>query len=117
MIDWAEVNAGKWPELRLLHAVPNGGSRSSAKDRRGTRYSTEAQRLSAEGLKPGVPDLDLPVARRGFHGLRLEMKGIDGNVSTVQMWWIRELAGQGYLAVVKYCADEAITTIKWYLEG
>ena len=117
VIDWANVNAGKWPELRLLHAVPNGGSRASAKDRRGNRYSSEAQRLSTEGLRPGVPDLDLPVSRRGFHGLRIEMKAIDGKVSVVQKWWIRELAAQGYLAVVKYGADDAIATLKWYLEG
>jgi hypothetical protein len=117
VIDWANVNVVKWPELRLLHAVPNGGSRAAAEDRRGNRYSTEAQRLSAEGLKPGVPDLDLPVARRGFHGLRIEMKAIDGRVSANQTWWLRELAAQGYLAVVRYGADEAIKTIDWYLEG
>ena len=117
VIDWAKVNAGRWPELRLLHAVPNGGSRASVKDRRGNRYSNEAQRLSAEGVRPGVPDLDLPVARRGFHGLRIEMKAIDGKASAVQMWWIRELAAQGYLAVVKYGADEAIAILKSYLAG
>ena len=117
VVDWANLNAGRWPELRLLHAVPNGGSRAAAEDRRGNRYSLEARRLSAEGLKPGVPDLDLPVARRGFHGLRIEMKSMDGRVSADQTWWLRELAAQGYLAVVKYGADEAIATIKWYLEG
>ena len=117
VVDWAKVCAGQWPELRLLHAIPNGGSRASAEDRKGNRYSPEAQRLRDEGVKAGVPDLDLPIARRGFHGLRIEMKASDGRVSPDQDWWIHELTDQGYLAVVKYSADEAIATIKWYLEG
>ena len=117
VIDWASVKASKWPELRLLHAIPNGGSRASAENRRGSRYSPEAQRLRSEGVRSGVPDLDLPVARRGYHGLRIEMKTIDGKVSSQQKWWLDELTAQGYLAVVRHGADEAITTIKWYLEG
>jgi len=115
VMDWATANSGRWSELKLLHAIPNGGSRAAKIDRKGRRYSPEAQRMVAEGVKSGVPDLDLPVARRGFHGLRIEMKAIDGTVSSEQKWWLRELGEQGYCAIVRNGADAAIAAIKWYL--
>ena len=50
---WAVFQSGRFPELALLYHVPNGGSRKKA----------EAGRFRAEGVKAGVPDLCLPVAR------------------------------------------------------
>lgn len=61
---WAAFQSGRFPELALLYHVPNGGSRKKA----------EAGRFRAEGVKAGVPDLCLPVARGGFHGLYIELK-------------------------------------------
>ena len=46
-----------------VFAIPNGGSR----DRR------EAARMTAQGVKPGVPDLFIPRAAGKFHGLFIEM--------------------------------------------
>jgi len=48
----------------LLHHIPNGGLR----DKR------EGARLKASGVIAGVCDLFLPMARRGAHGLYIEMK-------------------------------------------
>lgn len=53
LFSWAAMKRGKYPELDLLFHIPNGGSRGKA----------EAARFKAEGVKPGVPDLFLPVAR------------------------------------------------------
>lgn len=53
LFSWAAMQSGKYPELNLLYHVPNGGS----------RHKAEAGRLRAEGVKAGVPDLCLPVAR------------------------------------------------------
>lgn len=61
---WAAFQSGKYPELKLLYHVPNGGSRKKS----------EAGRFKAEGVKAGVPDLCLPVARGGYHGLYIELK-------------------------------------------
>lgn len=60
---WAAFQSGRFPELALLYHVPNGGSRKKA----------EAGRFRAEGVKAGVPDLCLPVARGGFHGLYIRV--------------------------------------------
>lgn len=48
----------------LLNSVPNG-----ARVRQ-----TQARVLLAEGLTAGVADLELNVARGGWHGLKIEMK-------------------------------------------
>ena len=61
---WAALQSAAYPELTLLYHIPNGGS----------RHKAEAGRLKAEGVKAGVPDLCLPVARGGFHGLYVELK-------------------------------------------
>ena len=89
LVAWARHTESHWPELALLHAIPNGG----------WRHKATAGRLKAEGLKPGVPDLCLPVARHGYHGLYLEMKSKKGRVRQSQRWWLDALTAQGYLAV------------------
>lgn len=64
VINWARFYAKDFPELDLLHHIPNGGSRNQL----------EAANLKRQGVKAGVPDLCLPVARNGKHGLYVEMK-------------------------------------------
>ena len=61
---WCSYIAIRHPELNLLYHVPNGGSRNEI----------EAANLKRQGVKAGVPDLALPVARKGYHGLYIEMK-------------------------------------------
>jgi hypothetical protein len=61
---WCALSVGKYPELELLFHIPNGGYRGKA----------EAGRFKAAGVKAGVWDLFLPVARGGYHGLFVEMK-------------------------------------------
>ena len=96
------------PELALLHAIPNGGHRNVV----------VAKRLKDEGVKPGVPDLFLPVARGGSHGLYVEMKRIKGGrVSEVQKDWIRALMAQGYKVEVAKGAVDAFGVIKDYISS
>ena len=61
---WAGFAAGTMPELNLLYHIPNGGSRNKA----------EAANLKRQGVRAGVPDLFLPVARGGYHGPYIELK-------------------------------------------
>ena len=72
--------------------------------------------MKAEGLKAGVPDLCLPVARQGYHGLYIEMKYGRNKPTAKQKWWLEKLAEQGYKTIVCWGADEAIAVLEDYLE-
>lgn len=65
---WAAMMEWKYPQLRRLYHIPNGGKRTKA----------EAGIFKAMGVKSGVPDVHLPVARGGYHGLYIEMKRTKG---------------------------------------
>ena len=108
LFEWAALSGGKWPELALMYHIPNGGSRSKS----------EAGRFKAEGVKSGVPDICLPVARGRYHGLYIELKRVKGGrVSPAQQGWIAALRDQGYCACVCKGWDDAAHIIKAYLEG
>lgn len=112
---WARWNNVNYPELRLMFAIPNGGHRNLL----------VARKMKAEGVKAGVPDIFLPVARGGFHGLFVEMKaesarpkkGGKGGLSDLQCEWIGDLRNQGYKVAVCYGRDEAIAEITNYLKA
>ena len=108
IFQWAAYSVGRFPELRLLHAIPNGGARSAV----------TGAKLKAQGVKAGVPDMCLPVSRGGYHGLYIELKRRHGGrVAPEQRTWIADLSGQGYLAVVCCGCDEAIDVLEKYLTG
>ena len=103
---WSEWARLDWPELGLLFAVPNGGRRDAV----------TGARLKAEGVKAGVPDVWLPVARQGYHGLVIELKADEKKRPTKeQERWIAELMEQGYLAVVCHGAEAAKGVLRSYL--
>lgn len=107
VIEWAEANKGNHPELALLHHIPNGGHRNKA----------TAARLQRLGVKSGVPDLFLPVARAGFHGLYVELKTRDGKVTANQREWLEKLNAQGYCARACFGSLAATELIDLYLKG
>ena len=106
LFEWAALQRGKYPELSLLFHIPNGGHRSKA----------EAGRFKAEGVKSGVPDLCLPVARGGFYGLFIEMKRQKGSkTSEDQRQWLSSLEAQGYQVAICKGWQEAKIAIVGYL--
>lgn len=105
LIQWVEWSLTRYPCLDLLYAIPNGGH----------RHKAVAGRLRAEGVRSGVPDLCLPVASKGFHGLYVEMKAVGGRESDNQKWWRTRLTEEGYRSVVCVGVDQAITAITQYL--
>jgi len=108
LFQWAELASGAHPELRLLHAIPNGGLRDGR----------TAAILARTGVKSGVPDLCLPVARGGWHSLYLELKRAKGGrVSENQKNWINALNDQGNKAVVCHGFEQAKQAIMEYLDG
>jgi len=117
VVHWAHKNEDKWPELRLLHAIPNAGKRDQA----------VGAKLKSQGMKAGVPDLHLPIARGKFHGLWIELKtpaGLvnedgrvskGGRVSEVQADWIRDLRAAGSRVEVCVGWEAARAVIEEYL--
>ena len=106
LITWAEYNRGQHPELKLLHHIPNGGMRGKA----------EAGRFKAMGVKPGVPDLFLPVARGKYHGLYIELKRQKtGKASAAQRGWFEALQEQGYAVVLCHGWVQASEKLVEYL--
>lgn len=106
VINWCGYNADRHPELKLIYHIPNGGSRNEL----------EAANLKRQGVKAGVPDLALPVALKGYHGLYIEMKFGKNKTAEKQKWWLEQLTKQGYKTAVCYGADEAIATLKEYID-
>lgn len=110
LFQWAAWASAGHPELNLLHHNPMGS---------GAAFGSKTFRLALarRGGKGGVPDLFLPVARCGFHGLWIELKVGKNKPSKNQLWWLNELAGQGYKAVVCYGWESAKDEILRYLKG
>jgi len=107
LFQWATLRSGRYPELALLHHIPNGGSRGKI----------EAARFKAEGVKAGVPDIFLPVPRGEHHGLYIELKRRHGSrISQAQAWWMEHLLGQGYCVAVCHGWGEAARVIEDYLQ-
>lgn len=107
LFQWATLMCCQYPELELMYHIPNGGSRNVA----------EAANLKRQGVKAGVPDICLPVARHGFHGLYIEMKAGKNRPSEYQSQWLKSLGEQGYQSVVCYGWREAADVIGAYLAG
>lgn len=102
----AVVNYCDFRNIPVFH-IPNGGSRNKK----------EAKNLKKQGVKAGVPDLCIPIARHGFHGLYIEMKYGTNKLTEKQAEWLELLNDNGYKAVVCYGYDEAKQIIDWYTEG
>lgn len=105
LMDWCKLLENRYPELKLLYHIPNGGSRNAV----------EAANLKRQGVKAGVPDLCLPVARSGFHGLYIEMKYGKNKTTEKQNEWLEALKEQGYFTTVCYGAEDAERVLSSYL--
>jgi hypothetical protein len=71
--------------------------------------------MKRQGVKAGVPDLCLPVARGIHHGLYIELKRKGAGPTSAQGGWISELNRQGYCACVCEGWEAARETILGYL--
>lgn len=105
LITWCRIFENRYPELKMIYHIPNGGSRNRL----------EAANLKRQGVKAGVPDLCLPVPKDGYHGLYIEMKYGKNKPTDNQEEWLESLRQYGYKTVVCYGADEARETIKQYI--
>ena len=108
VIQWCEMNTANYPDCDLIYHIPNGGKRNAR----------EAARFRQMGVRVGMPDLHLPVARGVYHSLYIELKRIrGGRVTDAQNRRIKRLQKAGNCVVVCHGADEAIAAIKYYYGG
>ena len=105
LMRWAKLHERKWPELKWLHAIPNGGQRNVR----------VAVKLKSEGVKRGIPDVCLPVAKKGYHGLYIELKAVGGRATKEQSEFIAFALDQNYHAGVYHGWEAAKESIEWYL--
>ena len=88
-----------------LFSIPNSGKRSPR----------AAGRLKDEGLKPGVWDLQLALARGGHPGLWIEMKSSTGSLEAEQKAWGARMKLAGYQAHVCRTFDAGRAALVAYL--
>lgn len=82
----------------------------------GLRSLRTASRLKNEGLRPGLPDYQIPVQRDGYGSLWIELKRLHGGrVQDTQHAMIDMLRRAGNRAEVCRGAKEAIDLITDYL--
>ena len=67
------------------------------------------------GVKKGVPDLCLPVARGKYHALYIEMKTEKGRTTKEQEWWLEALREAGSCACLCRGWEAAAQVLTWYL--
>lgn len=105
LIQWLAYEIKNYPELKWLYAIPNGGK----------RHVVVAAQMKAMGVKAGVWDLCLPVPHGKFHGLYVEMKSDDGDLTPAQRDFGDFIASVGYAVMVCRSADEARDSILRYI--
>lgn len=108
--EWAETEgAARWPELgtALLHAVPNGGKRGKL----------TSWKMKLEGVKRGVLDISLDVARRGYFGAKIETKKPGAVPSAEQRTYGVAVSDQGYYVVWCETFEELRDATIWYMSG
>lgn len=106
LMQLVRLHENKYPVLRRLFHVPNGGNRNVI----------TAKKLKAEGVRPGVPDYFLPAAMGCYHGLAVELKRTKrGSVSEDQRDWLEYLDDAGWRVVVCAGHERAWAVICEYI--
>lgn len=104
------------PDLAcLLHAIPNGAKLPYRLNKKGQRYSPQATKLLAEGMRPGMPDLHLPVARGGWHSLYIECKVQPNGLSDEQIEMMDRLTNEGNLCMVAWTREQGALILNDYV--
>lgn len=114
LMQMCNMHLKMFPELKWIHHIPNGGSRGTDVK---SKMITGAK-LKAAGVKPGIPDLFLPIKRLTYSGLYVEMKkpGKLNTLSAEQKEYRDFVREQGFAWFVSDNWQTAWQGIKQYLE-
>ena len=104
--EWLRIASSVHEGLKWAFAIPNGGA----------RHIVAAMKLKAEGVKPGVPDIFIPVPKGKYHGLFIEMKRkSNSKLSEEQAAYLGNLTILGYFCHVAHGWDEAKIITEKYI--
>ena len=119
-----EYMAWKYPDVLVIH-IPNGGSRNVI----------EATKLKRMGVRPGVPDLFIPVSSKlslqsikpkielgimwkdcvlAYNGFFCEIKAGKNKPTTLQKEMMQKLFDLGYYCCTVWSLEEFIKEWEWY---
>ncbi len=109
LVTWARLPAvmAQYPGIDLLESSLNGVKLSKA----------QAGKALAAGMLKGALDLNLPVARGGYHGMRLELKFGRNKMTAEQEWHAQRLREEGWYVTTCYDWMTARDEIVAYLSG
>jgi hypothetical protein len=114
---WAAQNLEWYPQLKWLHAIPNGGD----------RHVATAAKMVATGLRSGIWDIFLPLPiqtewAKQYAGLYIEMKHKkykthrNGGLTAEQVEFRDYAFSVGYFTAVCYSWEEAKDILIRYIE-
>lgn len=107
LFTWVGYNLKRYPQLRWIHAIPNGGK----------RHRTTAINLKKEGVKSGVLDVFLPVPSKIYHGLYIEMKYDRNKLTENQKDFAKFVQENDYAVAVCYNWESAVDILQMYLKN
>lgn len=106
LFQWRDMQLNIYPQLKWMHAIVNSARLT---ERQGAW-------LKAEGKLKGVWDIFLPYPSKGFHGMYIEMKAGNNNLTKKQKEFKKDLENFYHFAVC-YSFDSAKNEIIKYLTG
>ena len=90
----------------IIYSIPNGGKRNVI----------VAQKLKAEGVLAGVPDLHIPISNGSYNGLYIELKAGKNKPTDNKITIMEKLQNEGYKCVVCWSLDEFMQEVKDYFK-
>lgn len=109
LFQWVYLLRRTYPELEFLFHIPNSGAGP---------LKGQAGKMRALGVKPGVADLFLPIPRRQYSGLWIELKRRrGGKLGFEQKEWLEKMAEHGFATGIARGHREALVLVVHYLTG
>ena len=106
MFEWIENNFIQHPELQILFQIKNNAYRNRRKN----------ININHQFVRPGALVLFLPVARKNYHGLFIDLIYQRRKTTKKQSQLIENLKNQSYVIEVCYRWQEAVKCMCRYLD-
>jgi len=111
VIQWAAYQEHHFPELQLLKGNLEGIYLHGTQEQRAKTIN----KAKKAGMRPGWPDLELPVSRKGYGALFIELKVGTNKPSPEQVRMLDLLVEHGNAVYLAYGSQQAIKIISSYL--